>query len=623
MPHLSAPLDADSALAQGLAWHLRHWALKLGADEAAADQVGTLGAALVQATRQGHVCLPLAQLAPVNPLLPRAALLATGVIGTPSTPGACPLILDDANRVYLHRDFDLEQRLARRLLRAAQAAPQPLTEEARTRLAALFPRAPGSAANTPDWQQVATALALRQRLLVISGGPGTGKTSTVVKLLACLLAEAPQARIALTAPTGKAAARLGEAVRDHAARHAAQWPAALRLALPQTANTVHRLLGVTPQGFVHHAGRPLALDAVIVDEASMLDLALATHLLEAIPDSARIVLLGDQHQLAAVESGAVFAEVSTDPSLGAACRAALEEACALPPGALQTLLPDAPAVLQDCVVWLERNYRFAPDSAIGRLATQIKRGLADETLAALRTANGNELLWCDDAGATPAPAVQQEWQRGYAHFLQAVQDTPHDGAALAQAFARFRVLCAHREGARGMAAVNAALDAHAQQVLAPLLAHHPGAPGSGFYPGRPVLVLRNERLLQLFNGDIGITLPAAAGQAGLVAAFAQADGSVRRIPVQRLPEHQSAWAMTVHKAQGSEFDAVLVLLPQARSEVLTRELLYTAVTRARCRVVLAGSATVIAAAIDARTQRHGGLTARLREAADEQPCRAP
>ncbi|MCC7100939.1 MAG: AAA family ATPase, partial [Rubrivivax sp.] len=475
MPHLTDPLDADAALAQGLAWHLQHWARKLGADDAAADQVGTLGTGLVQATRQGPVCLPLAQLVPGKQLLPRAALLATGVIGTPAAPGACPLILDDDNRIYLHRDFDLEQRLARRLLRAARAAPQPLTGEARTRLAALFPRAPGSAASVPDWQQVATALALRQRLLVISGGPGTGKTSTVVKLLACLLAEAPQARIALTAPTGKAAARLAEAVRDHAARHAAQWPAALRLALPLTASTVHRLLGVTPQGFVHHAGRLLALDAVIVDEASMLDLALATHLLEAIPDSARIVLLGDQHQLAAVESGAVFAELSTDPSLGAACRTALEEACALPPGALQAPAPGAPAVLQDSVVWLERNYRFAPDSAIGCLATQIKHGKADAALSALRSAHGDELRWHDDAGATPAPAVQQEWQRGYAHFLQAVQDTPHDGAALAQAFARFRVLCAHREGARGMAAVNAALDAHAQQVLAPLLAHHPGA----------------------------------------------------------------------------------------------------------------------------------------------------
>lgn len=627
MPETTDARAADACLAQGLGWQLRHWALRLGCEAALAEALAALGAALVQATRQGHVCLPLAQLAPADAPLPRAALLATGVVGTPAASGACPLIVDDEDRVYLHRDFDLERRLARRLLRATRAAPQPLGEPTRAHLAALFPRAPGAPADRPDWQQVATALALRQRLLVISGGPGTGKTSTVVKLLACLLAQAPQARIALTAPTGKAAARLAEAVREHAARHAASWPAALRHALPQTASTVHRLLGVTPQGFVHHAGRPLAVDVVIVDEASMLDLALATQLLEAVPDSARIVLLGDQHQLAAVESGAVFAELSADPSQGAACRSALEDACSLPPGALQTPAPRAHAVLQDSVVWFERNYRFAADSAIGRLATQVKQGQRDEALATLRSAQGSaqgdELQWWDEAGTPPAAAVQQAWQRGYARYLQAVQDAAHDGAALARAFAGFRVLCAHREGARGMAAVNAMLDAHAQQVLAALRARHPGLPGSSFYPGRPVLALRNQPLLQLFNGDIGITLAAAAGESGPVVAFAQADGTVRRIPVQRLPEHQSAWAMTVHKSQGSEFDAVLVLLPQARSEVLTRELLYTALTRARHRVALAGSAELIAAAIQTRTQRHCGLPARLREAADEPDAATP
>ena len=619
------PATDEDALARGLAAHLQRWAAALGADAALAQQLAALGLALARATRQGHVCVPLAQALPgCEDALPQTLqrLRASAVVGSPQVPGACPLIVDDEGRVYLHRDFDLERRLAQRLVRAARFDPQPLTSEVAAQLGALF-KADADADAVSDWQQIATALALRQRLLVISGGPGTGKTTTVVKLLACLLAQAPQARIALAAPTGKAAARLAEAVNARAT----SLPAALRERLPQTASTVHRLLGVTPQGFVHHAGRPLALDVVVVDEASMLDLALATQLLEAVPAAARIVLLGDQHQLAAVESGAVFAELAVDPGLSESCRVALEAACALPAGSLRPPPPLQRGALQDSVVWFERNYRFAASSRIGRLAAQIKGGEGDAALATLQEAAqpdaaDGELLWCDDADTPPAPRVRQAWLQGHGPYLQAVQQAvqqalpvgPEAAAALAHAFARFRVLCAHREGARGMAAVNAALDAHARQRLALLHAQHPSPPGSAFYVGRPVMVLKNQPLLQLFNGDIGITLPPAPGESGLVVAFAQADGEVRRVPAQRLPEHQSAWAMTVHKAQGSEFDAVLVLLPEARSPVLTRELLYTAVTRARQRVLLAGSAAVVAAAIAAPTRRHSGLGARLREA---------
>ena len=349
----------------------------------------------------------------------------------------------------------------------------------------------------------------------------------------------------------------------------------------------------------------------------MLDLALATQLLEAVPASARIVLLGDQHQLAAVESGAVFAELALDPSLSEACRAALEAACALPPGRLRPPAPRSQGVLPDSVIWFERNYRFAADAPIGRLAAQIRNGQAQEALAALRAAEGGELRWWDEAANPACAAVREAWQQGYAAYLQALLDapaqTPPDAAALAEAFARFRILCAHREGARSMAVVNAALDAHARRVLAPMLARHAGALGSAFYVGRPVMVLKNEPLLQLFNGDIGITLPGDT-EAELVVAFAQADGSVRRVPVQRLPAHQSAWAMTVHKAQGSEFDAVHLLLPRAASPVLTRELLYTAVTRARRQVAIAGSAELLRAAIATPTRRHSGLLTRLREA---------
>ncbi len=613
-PPSVAPSGID-AYAEGLARQLERWARALGVDEPLARQLGTLGRSLARAVRIGHVCVPLGEALPGDerPTLP--ALRASGVVGSPAAPGACPLVVDDEGRVYLQRDYALERRLARRLVQAARAPAQPLSEQAAVRLAELFGssgRESGSRDRAPDWQQIAAALALRQRLLVISGGPGTGKTTTVVKLLACLLDQAPDARIALAAPTGKAAARLAEAVRESAAT----LPAGLRERLPQTASTVHRLLGVTPHGFVHHAGRLLAIDVLVVDEASMLDLALATHLLDAVPPEARIVLLGDQHQLAAVESGAVFAELAVDPSLSEPCRAAIEAACALPPRSPQPPAALAPGALVDSVVWFERNYRFAADSAIGRLAAQIKAGADEDALATLAAAEGDELQWWDEAATLPAPAVREAWRQGYAPYLDALLAATDDAAALAAAFARFRVLCAHREGARGMAEVNAALDAHARARLAPLLARHPGALGSAFYVGRPVMVLKNEPLLQLFNGDIGITLPGER-QVELVVAFAQADGSVRRVPVQRLPEHQSAWAMTVHKAQGSEFDAVLVLLPAAASPVLTRELLYTAVTRARRRVAIASSAAVLGAAVRTPTRRHSGLPARLREALAE------
>jgi exodeoxyribonuclease V alpha subunit len=612
MTPMDSPAPADP-LADGLAVQFERWALALGADPALAQRVARVGHAVSRATREGHVCVQLAEAwGPEDPPL-RRELLASGVVGTPADPGARPLIVDDEGRVYLHRQFDLERRLARRLVQAARPVDGALGGGVREQLASLFAanRRPGDGA--VDWQQVGAALALRQRLAVISGGPGTGKTTTVVNLLGCLLAEDPGCRIALAAPTGKAAARLAEAIRERALH----LPEDLRGRLPQAASTVHRLLGVTPTGFVHHAGRPLAIDALVVDEASMLDLALATQLLEAVPAHARIVLLGDQHQLAAVEAGAVFAELGADPTLSDAGRADLEAACGLPPGRLQPPTPLQPGVLHDSVVWFERNFRFAADSAIGRLAGQIKVGRRDETLATLRDADGDELRWWNDAGAQPAPAVRAHIDHGYAAYLDAVRRDPQDAAALAQAFGAFRVLCARREGPRGMAAVNAQMDLRARQVLAPLLARHPSPPGSAAYPGRPVMVLRNQPLLQLFNGDIGFTLPPGDGDEGPVVAFPLADGGMRRVPALRLPEHQSAWAMTVHKSQGSEFDAVLVLLPEARSPVLTRELLYTAVTRARRRVAIAGSAAVVAAAIDTPTRRHSGLTARLREAFTE------
>ena len=385
---------------------------------------------------------------------------------------------------------------------------------------------------------------------------------------------------------------------------------ALRQRLPTQAATVHRLLGAHSDGFVHGAEHPLPIDLLVVDEASMLDLALATRLMAAVPDSAHIVLLGDKDQLAAVESGAVFAELGADPTLGEACRNALAELCGVSAASLATPPPAQASPLRDAAVWFTRNHRFAADSGIARAAAHIRRGDADALLELLRESGDASLHWLQDGAAQPTTTTLQHIADGFAPYFDCVQRDPRDVAAIHQAFERFRVLCAVRDGPRGVLALN---DHLSRLARARLQLDGSGDAQSPWYPGRPVMVLRNDPLLQLFNGDIGIALPDADGVLKLH--FPAPDGGFRALAPVRLPAHESAFAMTVHKSQGSEFDALLLLLPEQPGRVLTRELLYTAITRARRQVALAASATVLTAAVGTATQRHPGLLARLREAA--------
>jgi exodeoxyribonuclease V alpha subunit len=663
--------SAGAELAEGFARHVERWARSLGCQPAHVPWLRQAALQLSLATGEGQVCVMLTDLAatlvpageaataPIHPIAVddlRHALLGSGVVGTPASPGAMPLVLDAEGRLYLHRHFDHERRLAARLMTTAAAAPAPVDAGTRARLAEWFGPAADAAAATGtasateapaapdanravDWQQVAAALALRRRLTVISGGPGTGKTTTVVNLLACLIAQAPECRIALAAPTGKAAARLTEAIRQRAGH----LPAAIRERLPTASTTVHRLLGVRPgtSGFVHHARNPLPIDALVVDEASMLDLALAARLFDAVPPGARIVLLGDKDQLAAVEAGAVFSELCADPGLSEACRADIADLCGLDPARLLPPPPAESSPLRDSAVWLTQNFRFGNRSGIGRLATAINAARMHDVVDALRgSAVDGSVRWLDAAGAAPGPAFFETMRAGFGAYLGAIRRDPSDVDAVTAAFAEFRVLCAVRDGPRGVLAINEHATRHAREFMRARAPHAPGRSSlavSPWFVGRPVMVMRNEPVLKLFNGDIGIALPAGAvggggadadadadagadaddqaqAEAGdLRVFFPDADGGFRAIAPARLPAHETAFAMTVHKAQGSEFSAVLVVLPERRSRVVTRELLYTAVTRARREVIVCAPEDALGAAIAAPTRRRSGLIARMRE----------
>jgi len=606
--------DADISpahwLAHGFAERAVGWARERNAPEPVLDVLREAAYRTSAATASGHVCLPLRDVEWPGSLdagTVRARLIESQVVGSAGAPANLPLVLDDDDRLYLQRYFDYERRLARRLMQlAASPAQSAIDDTLCERLAALFAANAQRLGERADWQKIAVALAMSRRLTVVSGGPGTGKTTTVVNLLACLLEENPECRIRLAAPTGKAAARMLDAIRARAAA----LPPGIAARLPAESFTIHRLLGVTPASdeFRHRADNRLPIDVLVVDEASMLDLALATRLLEAVPDSARVILLGDKDQLAAVEAGAVFSEICADPSMSVEMRERLSAVTHIDAGRIVPASPVEPTPLHDSVVWFSENFRFAPDSGIGRLAALVNAGDAEQALRWLGSNADSSVTWVDDGGRTPLASTMAHARQAYAAYCDAVQSGA-DLAAIFDAFGRFRVLCAEREGARGVAGMNEALSHGFRLTL-----DHPLDPGarSVWYPGRPVMVLRNDYVLKLFNGDVGIVLANDADD--LLVHFPDADGTFRAIAPARLPEHDTAFATTVHKAQGSEFDEVMLVLPSKASRVVTRELLYTGMTRARKRVVIASASEPFEQGVVSRTTRRSGLVERLREA---------
>jgi exodeoxyribonuclease V alpha subunit len=574
---------------------------------------------------RGHACLDLHLLTEfgvatlgwenrLQDLLPADLAGASASLPWCQGPGS-PLVLDGP-RLYLRRNWQAEQAIRASInARLAQtcAVPDTLKEA----LDSLFDPEPATGTppitgRQPDWQKVACALAAHGRFTLITGGPGTGKTTTVVRLLGLLQSQAVQAgkplRIALAAPTGKAAARLGESI----AQAIQKLPAHMQAHIPTQAQTLHKLLQV--RAAVQASAAPaLALDLVVVDEASMIDLELMARLLAAVPLSASLILLGDKDQLASVEAGAVMGQLCDGAEQGSYTSDTVNwvlahsgEDISAWAGSGENFSAGAGSgsTLAQHTVMLRLSRRFAADSVIGQWASAVNAGERQrvaELWAATPRWSSHELTSVtrleplngfDKHLADLVRAGWHDWLEG----LMSMGGTQLEDAwalGLLAAFGKFQVLCALREGPWGVTALNRSIS----RAL--------GFSIEGWYAGRPVMVTRNDYHLNLMNGDVGLCLPTARG---LRVAFAQR-ASLRWVLPSRLDAVETVFAMTVHKSQGSEFDHVALLLPDKIAPVLTRELLYTGITRAKNRLTLVvPQAGVLRQAAASKILRSGGLS---------------
>lgn len=540
---------------------------------------------------QGHSCLDLDECAggfvrydslAEGQELPQLApwlrtIRSSSMVGEPGA--SRPLILD-GNRLYLERYWRFEQEVAGALRNRTGSDALLDDETLRAGLDRFFP----DSDDAIDWQSVAAAVASKRNFCVISGGPGTGKTSTVVRILALLATgRAEPLRIRLAAPTGKASMRMQSSIRQGLENLGLSEAELERV--PHQALTLHRLLGARPGStrFRHDRDNPLPVDLLIVDEASMIDLSLMARLLRALPEDARLILLGDHNQLASVEAGAVLGDIcsvadgfSTDKArwLGTVTGHDV-------PGR------EGVNALSDSIVFLGHSYRFGPDSGIGALAREINDGNARGVCEVLEDPEYADVGFYQ--GPDSGEGLVKTMLEGYAPLLRAAEQ---DTEELFDILDRFRVLCGLREGPAGVVTLNQRLERSRHRE------------DNDWYTGRPVLVTRNDYSLRLYNGDTGVTVSRDGRHLVL---FRTAEGGARALSPGRLPQHETAFAMTVHKAQGSEFDRVLLVLPPEPAPVLTRELIYTAVTRARRQVEIAGPPRVLEAAVNSPSRRASGL----------------
>jgi exodeoxyribonuclease V alpha subunit len=508
--------------------------------------------------------------------------------------------------LYLDRYWAEERGVADELMTMSEAEAQGVSvDELAAGIARLF-------GGDPDRRQaMAAASAVLRRLTVVAGGPGTGKTTTVARIVALLCEQAVRSGgrmplIALAAPTGKAAARLEEAVHAEAARIDVA-DAIREQLLALQGSTLHRLLGRRPGSnsrFRHDRNQRLPHDVVIVDETSMVSLSLMARLLEALRPQARLVLVGDPAQLASIEAGAVLGDIVGPAAermvIGAPARRSLEAACDAPVDAVD---PDPGVTIGDGIVVLDRGHRFG--GGIAALASSVRGGDADAALALLHDPP-DDVVWIpadvgSDSGDALEPVRAGAVAAGEAVFEAAVAA---EGLTALDALGSFRILCAHRRGAHGVSTWTARVEGWLEAELNGFSTADP------WFVGRPLLVNENDYELRLYNGDTGVIIR-STGEPDRVSAAFERRGEIVRYSPSRLSAIDTVYAMTIHKSQGSQFDTAAVLLPDPGSRILSRELLYTAVTRARTRLIVAGTEESIRLAVERPVARASGLRQRL------------
>ena len=534
--------------------------------------------AISKHTREGHIALAC------DPALTEA-LLENKVVGTADA--YTPLTLNN-NYIYLRRYWSYQQRLAdqinTRLFFIAEKEQQ--REWIKQRLSHYF--AHDKDDNDVNWQQTAAALALISPFLIISGGPGTGKTTTITRILALLIEQHQRThqqplRFSLAAPTGKAAMRMSESIHDSIKREGEQLSDEIKQQLPQESSTIHRLLGYIPNSteFRFNKNNPLATDIVIIDEASMIDLALMTKLFEAIPPQARILLLGDKDQLASVETGSVFTDicVSANNQYNENIANYLHDMTGHALGVKQSEVKSAP--IDHHIICLLKSWRFDQTSGIGTLAAAVNHGSTKEALNTLANTAFSDIQLILPIELTINQLIAP-WQ----DYLQALKSNQSIDQ-LFNAFNQFRILSALRKGLNGSTYLNQHLEKQFSQQSKLYT-------GKRWYHGRPIMITENSYRTGLFNGDIGITL-IEKGQAKVW--FKTKDGMKAFSPV-RLPQHETAWVITIHKSQGSEFERVLMVLPTKDTLVLTRQLIYTGITRAKNQLEIISDPSILALGIN-------------------------